>query len=234
MDDITEVNHQSEHDDDAADAAFCERVAQPMRTREELNASFEARVMAAVHSQHATSPATGKLTTDQSSRSRGWWRRSYTVHISPMTALATAAGFAIIVLFGQATVQSHFSKSDAVNITQGSSQVPPANVAAEMVPDTVYILRFVLMDPHAQSVSIVGDFNSWDKTATPLAATTRPGVWTTSIALPPGRHEYAFIVRDGTHERWVLDPASSVAHDDFSIESSVVVVPRTSAPEQTL
>ncbi len=234
MDDITEVNLQGEHDNDATDAAFCERVAHPMRAHEQLGASFEARVMAVVHTQHAASMATGELTADQNNRSRGWWRRSYTVHVSPMVVLATAAGFAIIVLFGQAAVQSHFSEPDAVNTTRGSAQVPPASVAADMVPDTVHILRFVLMDPRAQSVSIVGDFNSWDKTATPLATTTRPGVWTTSIALPPGRHEYAFIVHDGSREHWILDPASSVAHDDFSTESSVVVVPRTSTPEHTL
>jgi hypothetical protein len=42
-----------------------------------------------------------------------------------------------------------------------------------------------------------------------------------SIALTPGRHEYAFVV-DG--ERWVADPFALTTRDEFGQESSVVRV----------
>jgi hypothetical protein len=42
-----------------------------------------------------------------------------------------------------------------------------------------------------------------------------------SVALTPGRHEYAFIV-DG--KRWVIDPLAVKSSDDFGTESSVIRV----------
>jgi 1,4-alpha-glucan branching enzyme len=50
---------------------------------------------------------------------------------------------------------------------------------------------------------------------------SRPGVWSVDVALPPGRHEYAFVM-DG--KRWSPDPAADRVSDDFGTESSVVVV----------
>ena len=41
-----------------------------------------------------------------------------------------------------------------------------------------------------------------DKGRYPTQAVRRPGVWAVSVALPAGRHEYAFIV-DRT--RWIAD-----------------------------
>ncbi|HXF25368.1 MAG TPA: isoamylase early set domain-containing protein, partial [Gemmatimonadaceae bacterium] len=72
----------------------------------------------------------------------------------------------------------------------------------------------------AQTVSLVGDFNAWARRATPLVA-VKPGVWSTQVALPAGRHEYAFVV-DGKH--WVADPSSERLADDFDTPSSVVTV----------
>jgi 1,4-alpha-glucan branching enzyme len=87
--------------------------------------------------------------------------------------------------------------------------------------DTVEFVRFVLVDSAARSVSVVGDFNGWRRGETPLSAGSKAGVWTVSLPLPPGRHEYAFIV-DG--QRWVIDPASVASSDEFGTESSVVLV----------
>lgn len=223
MDDNNEMNRHEKHGEDV----FFERIIQDMRADEQLDADFEERVMMAVHSQTQDS----HIDTDiirRNNKAGGWWRNSYTIHISPVAGFAIAAGFAFIVLLGNLAIQSHFSRE--INI---ESALPVTTVNAT-TPDTVHILRFVLMAPDAQSVSIVGDFNGWDKTATPLTTAARPGVWTTSIVLPPGRHEYAFIVRDGSQERWVLDPTSGTVHDDFDTESSVVVVPPILTSEHAL
>ena len=50
---------------------------------------------------------------------------------------------------------------------------------------------------------VVGDFNGWDTTKTPLSATPNGGVWTVTLPLSAGRHIYAFVV-DGS---WSADPA---------------------------
>jgi len=79
----------------------------------------------------------------------------------------------------------------------------------------------VFVDSHARSVEIVGDFNEWTKGANTLKLSGAPGVWSASIPLSPGRHEYAFII-NGT--RWVADPLAVKSSDDFGTESSVIRV----------
>jgi 1,4-alpha-glucan branching enzyme len=100
---------------------------------------------------------------------------------------------------------------------------PSGPVAAEAGTrtDTVNIVRFVFADPKASSVQLVGDFNEWTKGATNLKPSGAPGVWTISVPLHPGRHEYAFIV-NGT--RWIADPLATKSSDDFGTESSVIHV----------
>jgi len=63
---------------------------------------------------------------------------------------------------------------------------------------------FKYSDPEAESVSIAGSFNDWDPTAAPLMP-AGPGKWKISLKLPPGRHEYLYVV-DG---RWLPDPAAT-------------------------
>ncbi len=48
------------------------------------------------------------------------------------------------------------------------------------------------------------------------------GVWTVSLTLPVGRHQYAFVV---DREEWAADPAAPPAvSDDFGTPNSVVTV----------
>ena len=76
--------------------------------------------------------------------------------------------------------------------------------------------------PAGQTVALVGDFNSWNVGATPLEATERDGIWTVTVPLPAGRHEYAFVV-DGV--RWMPDPnAPRAGTADFGPANSVVTV----------
>ena len=73
---------------------------------------------------------------------------------------------------------------------------------------------------------LVGSFNEWNPTATPLERDPTTGKWTVSVRLPPGRHVYAFVV-DGDV---TADPAAPrAADDDYGSTNSVVLVssPRT-------
>lgn len=86
--------------------------------------------------------------------------------------------------------------------------------------DSVYV-RFVLYAPGAQRVAVAGTFNQWDRDAAPLMPAGSSGVWTTTLALPIGQHQYAFVV-DG--ERWVADPAAPGVSDGFGRRNSLVAV----------
>jgi hypothetical protein len=92
----------------------------------------------------------------------------------------------------------------------------PASAAHEAV-------RFSVVAPAARRVSLVGDFNVWDPRGVAMHRATDGHTWTVDVALPPGRHAFAYMV-DG---RLRADPAAAKAvEDDFGSPSSVIVVAR--------
>ncbi|OLB51907.1 MAG: hypothetical protein AUI08_01980 [Gemmatimonadetes bacterium 13_2_20CM_2_65_7] len=82
-------------------------------------------------------------------------------------------------------------------------------------------MRFVLVAPGAQHVSLAGTFNHWDPRATPLVRSGAGDLWTATLSLPPGQHQYAFVV-DGT--RWVPDPTAPAVDDGFGRRNSVLTL----------
>ena len=100
--------------------------------------------------------------------------------------------------------------------------VVPAAVSRRDMQEAPLQVQFVLDARRARSVAVVGDFNDWDKTATPLERDSTSGIWSTLATVRPGRHVYAFIV-DGTV--WTLDPNAPRTKDaDYGTEQSVVMV----------
>jgi serine protease AprX len=83
-------------------------------------------------------------------------------------------------------------------------------------------LVFLFHDDAAESVSLVGDFNGWDKTAAPLVR-NESGLWCTEIDAPgPGRYGYKFLV-DG--QRWLEDPNNGrKSADTYGGLNSVLVL----------
>jgi 1,4-alpha-glucan branching enzyme len=63
-----------------------------------------------------------------------------------------------------------------------------------------------LVAPSAKTVAVAGSFNDWQPSAT-LLKPARAGEWKGELSLPPGRHEYLFVV-DG---QWLPDPAAREA-----------------------
>lgn len=62
--------------------------------------------------------------------------------------------------------------------------------------------------PSAARVHIAGDFNNWNPRATPMRR-QRYGRWVAVLDLPPGPHEYKFIV-DG---QWCCGDGRDPAYD---------------------
>ena len=103
---------------------------------------------------------------------------------------------------------------------------PSGTVATQDVTTNVIFVRFVLHAPGAKRVTVAGTFNQWDQNAAPLIPAGTDGVWMTTLALPVGQHQYAFVV-DG--RRWVADPAAPAVDDGFGRRNSVVAVTRQGA-----
>lgn len=82
-------------------------------------------------------------------------------------------------------------------------------------------VRFVLVAPDAHRVTVAGTFNQWDAAATPLVRSGTSGVWTATLSLPAGEHQYAFVV-DGA--RWVPDPNAPAVDDGFGRRNSVLAL----------
>jgi hypothetical protein len=195
------------------EAEVVARIAGPLKAPEHLDETFDARVMSAVHAE-----VLGRLDAAHAARLGGrgthptWWLRPRTVQVSPIAGIALAASVAaVFFLAGNALQIRQQAESDVAR-------------ASSTVADTVHIIRFVLRDPGAESVALVGDFNAWTKGATRLVRTRDDGTWTISVPLERGRHEYAFIVKESDGERWIADPFGSTNMDEFGTESSVVDV----------
>lgn len=107
------------------------------------------------------------------------------------------------------------------NVTPAAPRVA-STAPVNSVP--VQNVHFILVDGSAQQVYLVGDFNGWSKTQTPLVRAVNGSAWTVAVPLQQGRHEYAFIVSDEKGERWVADPLTRVHEDEFGTESSVVSI----------
>ena len=180
------------------DDEFAERVAQPLRAPEVLAPDFEARLMAQARAELARQRAVPAR--------KSWWTTQRMYSLSPLAGLALAAGIAVVA---------------ATSTLALARRAAPAAPTVAAVHDTVQFVRFVFADSSARSVSLVGDFNGWSRDQTPLHATARAGVWSVSIPLTAGRHEYAFIVNG---QRWVADPLSPGNRDEFGTESSVLML----------
>ena len=63
---------------------------------------------------------------------------------------------------------------------------------------------FVLEYNGAEHVHVCADFTDWRPTSLRMIGDMIPGLWEKRLLLPPGRHEYKFVV-DG---KWLHDPGA--------------------------
>ena len=97
----------------------------------------------------------------------------------------------------------------------------PTPVVPAAAQSGTVTVRLVLFAPDARQVGVAGTFNQWDAAATPLVRAGAAGVWSATLTLPAGQHQYAFVV-DG--ERWVPDPAAPGVDDGFGRRNSVLTL----------
>lgn len=159
---------------------------------------FEQRVMAAVR----------RRPNPRSAGIWGWLSAVREIHLRlrpRLLALGVVAGLALFAVIPRPRVS------------------PVAQAPERSAADSVYV-RFVLYAPKVSSVALAGSFNEWDPARTPLAPAGETGVWTVTLALPPGQHTYAFVVNG---QQWLPDPAAPAVEDGFGHQNSVMTVTAT-------
>lgn len=227
---MTDRPHHGHESDEALDT-FAARIARPLRAAEPPDPALRERVLASIRAGREQDVAP-VVALEPRRRPRAvpaappaeprpaWWRRGITVRVTPVGALALAASVAAVAVLGAGPGRGGaLGERPAAGAALASAPTPR--------PDTVHVVRFVFVAPAASAVTVAGDFNNWDGAATRLTRAGSGGVWTATVALPAGRHEYAFVV-DGV--RWVADPrAGTTVEDEFGGASSVVTVGASAA-----
>ena len=195
---MSDITREGEED-------FVERMARVLRASETLDDTFEEDLVRAIR---ADRPIERPFPLRQlRPLTPAWWRAPAVLRVSPLAGLALAASLVIASSVGTLRLTA-----------RPSATIVPT--VAEVVHDTVHIVRFVFVGK-VKSVSLVGDFNGWGASATPMLTSGSRDTWVVSVPVPRGRHEYAFIV-DG--HRWVADPFAAQNTDDFNTESSIIAV----------
>ena len=96
-------------------------------------------------------------------------------------------------------------------------KVPAAKpVTAKAAPKTQRVI-FSVRAEVGSKVFIAGSFNNWDPTAKAMTDKNSDGVYTVTLSLAPGDHQYKFVI-DGT---WCADPecADWVQNDHGTLNS---------------
>ena len=185
------------------------RIEAELRRQPEVNRAAIARIMTEIH-RPRREPLPARL----------WaWLAEPRLTLSPIGALATAA-LLVAVAVGLARRDSDVTPADprsAVAGTESVTRVLPVSATAQRQD-----VQFVLVADSASDVRIVGDFNDWDATATPMRRSGSGGVWSVVVPLEPGRHVYAFVI-DG--KQWIADAAAPRApENEFGTPNSIIMV----------
>lgn len=182
-----------------AEAQEAVRLLGAMDRREvTFSSGLEARVMQEVR-QHAVARR------DRANSDPVVWRWLTAPSVPPWVVGAVVAAVAVPLLLWRPWTGN------------GPAAGAPATAIA---PESVYV-KFILFAPAAKQVTLAGTFNRWEPGTTPLVRVSDEGVWTVTLGLPVGQHQYAFVV-DG--QRWVVDPAAPTVDDGFGRKNSVVSV----------
>lgn len=135
-----------------------------------------------------------------------WTPRVVRFDFRPAYAVFAAAGVMVLT----AVVPYRLSTADR--------QLTVAN--AQTVAPQVYV-QFRLETPGATDVRLAGSFTQWQPQY--QLHETAPGLWTITLPLAPGVHDYAFVV-DG--RRWVTDPYARTVQDGFGgTNNRITLVP---------
>ena len=134
--------------------------------------------------------------------------------------IAFAAGLGVGIFAGW-RMRGESYRIAAEDLRRQTGFATVANAAGPAVDTSPQQVQFMFVAPAATRVALVGEFNDWDPSATPMSR-MGGGAWHVALPLTRGRHVYAFVV-DGSS--WVADPQAPLAPERwFGAQNSVVLV----------
>jgi hypothetical protein len=107
----------------------------------------------------------------------------------------------------------------AVAIPATQPDRPTAPIAMRVDNAPKLLVQFRLQATEASNVKLAGSFTEWQPQYE--LHQTSPGIWTITLPLPLGVHDYAFVV-DG--QRWVADPYAQAVDDGFGGTNSRIAI----------
>ena len=152
-----------------------------------------------------------------------WLVRPQPVRLRPAYGLAAVLLAVLGIGLFDGSLRRASPDTPASSAGNGSGEVPvqTASAAIEEERDLVST-RFTYVSDEARSVAVAGDFNDWEPQ--PMRPRTVSGhrVWSTTLRLSQGEHQYMFVI-DG--ERWVTDPLAPVQRQDgFGHKNAVITL----------
>jgi hypothetical protein len=126
---------------------------------------------------------------------------------SPRPVRHSLVGLAMAASIGSVAVLSAVPRTGR-HAAEHSGVIGDSMVAT--LRDTLRLVRLIFDDPGAREVAVVGDFNDWAPTATPMRRDVVTHHWSAVVAMRDGDQRYAFVVDDA---RWVPDPATTPVRD---------------------
>lgn len=194
---------------------FLATIARELKRPVHLDARFDERVMASLEPGVIPLPSARRMPVLQP-----WYRRTLSVTVTPLRALATAAALTGIVAFSLVRARSTPDTQVARLPDHSLIMTPVANTTPAPGSD-VEQKQFIIMVPGAKTVSLVGDFNDWDATKTPMERVSDDGAWSVTLPLHAGRYEFQYEI-DGV--RRMTDPSRLQTSSDFGSPNSIVTI----------
>ena len=199
-------------------AVLWPRIESALRRRPDVSAAAIDRVMSRVRAARlelATAPRHQRRVR----RITHWLTEQRVIAISPLQLLAAS----MVLAAGLYALAGFRSDAASSGVPQSPGVQTQALAAGYRAEEGARPVQFVFVAKDARQVTIAGDFNDWNPTATPLHRAGAAGVWSIVLPLAPGRHLYSFVV-DG--RRWVPDAEAPRAPEKEFGESSVILVER--------
>jgi len=154
-----------------------------------------------------------------------WLRRPMVIELRFSRLGATASGLAVAAALALLLTRRPAPGPSADPVVAGDAAgggpITVANVVAGHAAEATrpVLVRLRLQAKGARRVAVAGSFNEWSPDRTWLVPAREADVFVVTLALPPGVHEYMFVV-DG---RWISDPnAEERRPDGFGRQNSLL------------
>lgn len=191
----------SDHEHDTLIDGIASELKRPVRFSE----SFDVRVMAAIRTAHL-SVVRGAETAHTAPRRRRLFMPAF-------AAVAAAAALTIMVV----------RTSDVSNAPLIAQTDVPIIEASDVRGEERVVLQDIVLSvflPGAKKVAVMGAFNDWDATRSPMVRAA-DGTWTVKLRLLPGSYEYQFLADGSTR---MTDPTAPATDSEFGEANSVLTV----------